>query len=129
MAERNPMAKGVPTTTCTATNRQGQPCGRPPIPGGRVCRHHGGASPSVKEAAHRRLLAAVDPAITKLLDIVETAEKTSDQLRAAKEILDRAGIYAVRPEPVQVITMELIEAEIARLEAELGHSNPPGFAA
>ena len=34
---------------CTATNRQGRRCGKPPIPGGTVCcRMHGGAAPQVQ---------------------------------------------------------------------------------
>jgi len=47
-----------------------------------------------------------------------------------KEILDRAGIMAVRPEPVKVITMELIEAveaEIARLEGRTRCQRFAGF--
>lgn len=40
---------------CTATNRSGERCGRAPIPGGTVCRVHGGAAPAVKAAAERRL--------------------------------------------------------------------------
>ena len=117
MAERNPMAKGVPTITCTAHNRQGQSCGRPPIPGGNVCRHHGGAAGHVKAAAERRLLAAVDPAITALVELLG-AERDSDRLRAITLILDRAGI--TQTQQVDVLTASFLEAEIARMETELG---------
>jgi hypothetical protein len=40
---------------CTATNRQGNPCGRAAIAGGSVCSRHGGGSPQAKAAAGRRL--------------------------------------------------------------------------
>jgi hypothetical protein len=43
---------------CSATNRQGAQCGRPAIPGGTVCRNHGGAAPQVVAGAARRLAVA-----------------------------------------------------------------------
>lgn len=46
---------------CTATNRQGQRCRKPPILGGTVCRNHGGASPQVKRKAAERVLDIIDP--------------------------------------------------------------------
>jgi hypothetical protein len=42
-------------TRCTGTNRQGQPCGNPPVQGATVCRMHGGSAPQVKAAAARRV--------------------------------------------------------------------------
>ena len=80
-----------PKSQCTATNRAGERCGRPPIPGGSVCRFHGGAAPQVKAAAQARLRAMVDPA----LGVLEYAMKRKDKdlrgaLAAAKEVLDRA---------------------------------------
>lgn len=40
---------------CTATNRAGEQCGRPPMRGGKVCASHGGKSPRVLAASQRRL--------------------------------------------------------------------------
>ncbi|TDP78321.1 hypothetical protein DEU31_1772 [Brachybacterium sp. AG952] len=40
---------------CTATNRAGEQCGRPPMRGGKVCASHGGKSPRVLAASRRRL--------------------------------------------------------------------------
>ena len=40
---------------CTARNQAGRRCGRASIPGGHVCRMHGGAAPQVRAAAERRL--------------------------------------------------------------------------
>lgn len=45
---------------CTATRRDGAPCEAPAIPGGLVCKRHGGGAPRVKIAAqHRQLEEAV----------------------------------------------------------------------
>lgn len=44
---RNPHAR-----RCTATSKQtGKPCGNAAIPGGLVCRHHGGGAPQVRARA------------------------------------------------------------------------------
>ena len=103
---------------CRATNRQGNPCRQPAIPGGTVCFYHGGAAPQVKAAAERRLLAAVDPAITALVELLQDAERDSDRLRAITLILDRAGI--TQAQQVDVLTASFLEDEIARMETELG---------
>jgi len=60
----------------TATNRAGERCGRPPIPGGSVCRFHGGAAPQVKAAAAAHLRAVVDPA----LGVLEYAMKRKSRM-------------------------------------------------
>ena len=38
---------------CWARRKDGQPCGAPAIPGGTVCRRHGGSAPQVRLAAER----------------------------------------------------------------------------
>lgn len=53
--------KPKPRRQCSATNRQGNRCGKPPILGGTVCRNHGGASPHVKRKAAERVLDIIDP--------------------------------------------------------------------
>lgn len=46
--------------TCGAKRRDGSPCGAPAVPGGFVCRRHGGNAPQVKiKAEHRRLQEAL----------------------------------------------------------------------
>lgn len=52
-AKRDPKSQKKPL--CAARNNRGEPCRMAPIPGGTVCRYHGGAAPQVKEAAERRL--------------------------------------------------------------------------
>lgn len=46
---------------CSATSRSGNRCKKGPIPGGMVCRMHGGGAPQVKRKAMERLLDLIDP--------------------------------------------------------------------
>jgi hypothetical protein len=85
---------------CTATNRQGNPCQKPAIAGAVVCRNHGGAAPQVRAKARQRLLSLVDPALGVLAratrrrtgKALATWEPSAQEIAAAREILDRAGI-------------------------------------
>ena len=79
--------------TCTAMSKQsGERCKRRPIPGGFVCASHGGNAPQTRDAARRRIAAMADHAAAALVDAMETAEKPGDRIRAAAEVLDRAGV-------------------------------------
>lgn len=51
----------VKRAQCTAKNRKGNRCGGPAIPGGTVCRLHGGAAPQVRAKAQERLADLIDP--------------------------------------------------------------------
>lgn len=51
------MTESPPAVRCSATNRQGKPCGAYAVPGATVCRMHGGSAPQVRRAAARRLQA------------------------------------------------------------------------
>lgn len=109
-----------PGRRCKARNRKGDQCRQVAIPGGTVCRYHGGAAPQVIEAARRRLAVFV----LDSLDVVEEGLKGQDRhgvlvpyaarLKAATEVLDRVGISALKPE--QVIRHE-VEGQVT---AELG---------
>lgn len=77
---------------CTAHARStGERCGNRPIPGGTVCRFHGGAAPAVRRRAKLRLAELVDPAIGTLARVMVKGSRDQDKLRAAEAILDRAG--------------------------------------
>lgn len=111
---------------CTATAKaSGNQCQRLAIIGGTVCHVHGGSAPQVKAAARRRLLELLDPALAALTDVLMMRHSDTDdptkvaavKLRAVKEVLDRLGID--EPKQIEVITLDTIEREIARLEAEL----------
>ena len=78
---------------CHAHSKQtGLPCKNLAIRGGRVCRYHGGATPNARAGAQRRLAAMVDPALG-VLNHAMGRKKTdlSDAIRAARDVLDRAG--------------------------------------
>lgn len=84
MARDNPMAR-----QCTATARNGNRCRQVPIRGGNVCRYHGGAAPQVQKAARERLAALVDPAISRLTQLLCEKKDKRVALSAARDILDR----------------------------------------
>lgn len=99
---------------CTATSKTTkQRCGRSAIPGGVVCRYHGGAAPQVQRKAAERLAALVDPAIDALSDIVKNPLHP-DRLRASKDILDRTGHKS--PEQIEVKVGNLDESLQERLD-------------
>lgn len=75
---------------CTARSKQSQkPCRNAPIPGGTVCRFHGGAAPQVKAKALERLQAYQDRAIDRLFELVEQAQFPSTAFAAVRDVLDR----------------------------------------
>ena len=101
---------------CHATSKgSGNPCKRPAIAGATVCRVHGGAAPQVREAARLRLLALVDPALATLARAVRGKGKpTAVEIRAATEILNRAGMDLTGGDgsPVSTtVTVEFVGAE------------------
>ena len=78
---------------CQAMSKQtGAQCGNKAIPGGTVCRFHGGGARQVRNRARLNLLELVDPAIATLAREMATAEASTDRQRAANSILDRAGV-------------------------------------
>jgi hypothetical protein len=104
---------------CSARSSQtGEQCRKASILGGTVCASHGGSAPQVREAANRRLLAAVDPAIDRLLELLDSDDERV-ALQACRMVLDRAGIVAADDDGPIKLTPEIVAAEIARLEAEL----------
>lgn len=116
---------------CTANAKStGDRCLRRPIKGGRVCKLHGGGSPQAKRSARQRLLAAVEPAMGVLIEVVEaelsvtfdaygkphaTGPGYADRIRAAEAILDRTG-YPRRAELSIADGVAEIEAVLDELE-------------
>lgn len=86
----DPLEAGNPMKArCTATNRRGQRCGKPPIPGGTVCRMHGGAAPQVKQKAMERLMALQNPAIDRLSKLIDQEAFPTVAYAASRDVLDR----------------------------------------
>ncbi len=76
---------------CSAQRKHGRgPCGRWAIPGGTVCKMHGGSAPQVQRKAQERLKALVPNAVDALEQIVKD-KKHPQRLAAAREILGRDG--------------------------------------
>lgn len=79
------------TIRCKAVSKaRGEQCKRMAIPGGTVCRYHGGAAPQVQQKAKERLAALVDPSITRLAKLIK-AKNEKVALGAVKDVLDRNG--------------------------------------
>lgn len=76
----------------TARRGDGYRCQVAAIPGGSVCRFHGGKNPRVQSKARLRLLETVDSAIAVLAREMVQADKSADRQRAANSLLDRAGV-------------------------------------
>lgn len=91
-AEAEATAKAAEYVSCKATNNRGNRCGLRPIPGGTVCKWHGGGAPQVRAKAALRLMDLVMPAISTLAREMVKAGSSADRQRAANSILDRAGI-------------------------------------
>ena len=105
---------------CTAKSKStGDRCKNPPIPGGRVCRVHGGAAPQVKAAAATRVLEAlVAPALIELRGLLQNPETPAGvRQRCIDSILDRTGYKPA--ERIGFLTEAQVEEEIERREAEL----------
>lgn len=88
---QQPNARPI-TRQCTAHTKAGPRCKRSAIPGGQVCKMHGGGAPQVKRKAALRLLELIDPAVATLAREMTTAPLSADRQRAANSILDRAGV-------------------------------------
>src|SRR5262252_2921835 len=102
---------------CKARRSDGSPCRAPAIKGGRVCQAHGGATKHIRDAANRRLEELVMPSISKLRTLMLRGETHSVQLKAATEILDRAGIIAeqkVELDNQVSITVSYADVELAK---------------
>lgn len=98
------IAAPVPVVRCTGKVRngpnEGERCPKWSIRGATVCLQHGGHLPSVKEhaqsvveAARMRMIGLTDDAIDAIEDLVTNpGTQAQVRLKAATEILDRAGI-------------------------------------
>ncbi len=75
---------------CTAhAKHSGKKCKFAAIPGGTVCRFHGGGAPQVQFKAEERLRALQPPAVRKLGHWIDQDEFPTVSLGACKDVLDR----------------------------------------
>lgn len=119
MAPKDPMEG-----KCKATNRQGQRCGKFAIPGGAVCRMHGGAAPQVKNAAEERLRALEFPAIVRIGQLIEQKEFPSVAYQASKDVLDRLRGRATEYIDAKVTNLaNLTDAQLREKALALAHGD------
>jgi len=79
---------------CTATaSSTGERCKQPAIPGGNVCRFHGGAAPQVEQKAQERLdemadsvTAELQSELSEAFDRLRNAEDTGEYTKILREI-------------------------------------------
>ena len=71
---------------CTATNRTGERCGRPPMRGATVCASHGGKAPQARAAAERRVQAQALEADARAVLAFEAVEPIDDPVLALAEL-------------------------------------------
>jgi hypothetical protein len=70
-----------------------------------------------------RFRADLNLVAARLIEIALHVEGPRVALAATRDVLDRAGITP--PKPVEFITLEMIEAQIARLEPEIEAQGMP----
>jgi hypothetical protein len=92
-------AEPVPVVRCTKIKKDGNQCGRWSLRGTNVCIKHGGRLPDVQahaaavvENARLRIFGMADEATDALHDLIQPGTAEGVRLKAATEILDRAGV-------------------------------------
>lgn len=68
------LADVIESNRCVSKAKSGDRCGNRSIPGGRVCRIHGGSLPQVQAAALNRIREARDLALTKFHEALSEDE-------------------------------------------------------
>jgi len=116
---------------CRGTNRQGNPCGLAPIPGGFVCKWHGGGAPQVKAAAERRLAArqleqsaeavlahegvlAVEDPLQELGKLASSAKALMEALGQRVNALEQIETFDEKRAPHVRVAVELYERAMDR---------------
>lgn len=77
---------------------------------------HGGGAPQVKRKAEERLRELIDPAITRLAELVAQKEFPSVAIAAVKDVLDRNGALGKAVEKHDV-NLSLADERVRRLVA------------
>ena len=116
LVRRDPMAHPDPMAvrSCTARSKStGKACRQPAIPGGTVCRYHGGAAPQVKAAAMDRLRALQHPAIDRLGQLIAQEEFPTVAYAASRDVLDRT---LGKPGEHLDLTLSVTDALLAKLD-------------
>lgn len=89
----------IPVVRCVKIKKDGKQCNRWSLRGSTVCYVHGGKMPEVQkkaaavvEAARLKLLGLSEEAVDVLDDLIKPGTPDAVRLKAAQDILDRAGL-------------------------------------
>lgn len=116
------VAEPIPVVRCTATAKStGKRCNRWSIRGTTVCIKHGGRLPDVAkhaeavvEAARLRIIGLTDVAIDQIEDLMVNASGEGIRLKAAQDVLDRAGVKGAIEVDVTVTQTETAAERVQR---------------
>lgn len=112
----DPLSSGNPLSVkCSAhSKRTGKQCGQWAIPGGAVCKWHGGAAPQVQAKALERLMALQDRAIDRITKLIAQDAFPTVAYAASKDVLDRT-----MGKPRETVDMNVTDATsiLSKLEA------------
>lgn len=122
---------------CSATSKQtGEQCRQRPIPGGTVCRFHGGSSPAVRAAAEtRQAEAAAERAVKQLWVGLDQAAPVKDPVdllaRMAGALEQMTDVVGARVNDLQGRVgagehLTQLRAEVVLLDKLLGHLRQAG---
>ena len=106
---------------CRATSAAGVPCKLKAMPGGFVCRFHGGRTPRTRELAEDRLREMVHPMINRLRDLAMQTDDLNVAAKCVKDALDRAGIGALVQAKVRA---SMQASETGRVTVNIGFLTP-----
>lgn len=125
------------TPRCSARSKQsGEQCKQRPIPGGTVCRFHGGSSPAVRAAAEQRQAdAAAEAAVRKLWVGLDQATAVKDPVdllaRMAGALEQMTDVVGARVNDLNGRVgagehLTQLRAEVVLLDKLLGHLRQAG---
>lgn len=93
---------------CVASSKQtGNRCSKTAIPGGTVCRFHGGAAPQVRQAALNRISQARDLALERLIEQLAPQDNPLFQV----EVKDLLAVVDKLTSKVQLLSGEATSRE------------------
>lgn len=116
-------AEPIPVVRCSTIKKNGEQCGRWSVRGATVCYKHGANLPQVRKAAEARVAEArtrmmgVTPDMFEiLLDLTKPGVSEGVRLKAATEIMDRAGL---KPGMDVNVTVENVSSPLDDIQKQL----------
>src|SRR4029450_6717691 len=122
---------------CTAHSSQtGKRCKNASIPGGRICRYHGGAAPHVQKKAVERLRAFEHPALDVFEEVLKKAKQPAYRalaVRVAESVLDRTGhkqpkkleLESAQTIDVRTLSTGLLRQLVAEIQQQQARDRAP----